>query len=92
MNEVPIMEWSSDDEDIPPVASLRLSGSTASPCFLVQDSQPSPKKQIAGSFAGGFLHGLSQVKWVLRNTDDNFKINEGRESHLKYLKCCISSI
>ena len=55
------MEWSSDDEDVPPFASLRLSGSTASPCFLVQDSQPSPKKPIPGSFAPGFLNGLSQV-------------------------------
>ena len=51
------MEWSSDDEDIPPAASLQFSGSVASPCFLVQNSQPSPKKQIPGSL----LSGLSQV-------------------------------
>ena len=57
------MDWSSDeDEDVLPVASLRLSGSAASPCFLVHDSQPSPVKRLPPAASGaGFLNGLSQV-------------------------------
>ena len=85
------MEWSSDDEDVPPVVSLRLSGSTASPCFLVQDSQPSPKKQIAGPIAGGFLTGLSQVPENHGNDDGDdvvdIEMEKYRELKRLILKC-----